>query len=198
MKKLKIDYAPRPAPVAVELEFPLIVDGVEIAAVYLNPPSLAALARLSQRTASPPGALVAAVTGLRPAVVDALRWTDVESILGAARTVLPLELIEADDAGAEPVVATAADPDAYVRSAEPSPTSAGRASPPTRGRGADTAPLDSRGRPMVPVMIGDRPGWAPVIDEPPPADPALAAASPPEQTPDALADFFGLGPKGWE
>lgn len=117
---IKIEYKPREAPVSVPLDFPLLVDGAELATVDLWPPAIDAVARLSHPL--DPVALVVAVSGLPPRVAKALRWSDVEAILTAAAVVLPPDLAglpspedeataapTAVDAGPEPSVFT--DPD---------------------------------------------------------------------------------------
>ena len=90
MKRSSIEYKPREAPISVLLDFPLLVDGAELAAVDLWPPALDAVARLSHPL--DPVALVVAVSGLPPRVAKALRWSDAEAILTAAAVVLPPDL----------------------------------------------------------------------------------------------------------
>lgn len=90
MKRSSIEYTPREAPVSVPLDFPLLVDGAELASVDLWPPTLDAVARLSHPL--DPVALVVAVSGLPSKVAKALRWSDAEAILTAAAVVLPSDL----------------------------------------------------------------------------------------------------------
>lgn len=98
MRKPKIAYEPTEEKVAIDLVYPLVVDGVKITSVDLVPPSIGVVATLAAAPPTP-AELVAALTGLPKPVADALRWPDVETILRAAEAggLVPPGLMTPDD-----------------------------------------------------------------------------------------------------
>lgn len=113
MRKLKIAYEPTEEKVSVDLVYPLVVDGVKLATVDLVPPSIGVVSTLAAAPPTPAD-LVAALADLPKPIAEALRWTDVETILRAAESagLVPPGLVTPDDAEADPapVAVVPADP----------------------------------------------------------------------------------------
>jgi hypothetical protein len=94
------DY--RHAPVAsVPLEFPFRLMGLAIDRLDLSPPSYGDLLRLRASGDLSAHAIVAALIGAPPVVIQALRWPDMEAVLAAGLPLLPPDLASRMSGGEE-------------------------------------------------------------------------------------------------
>jgi hypothetical protein len=106
------DYRHEPSKV-VPLAFPFALDGAKVERVALAPPTLDGLEFLRGKGGLSARTILLVTSTLSLRAIGALRWPDVESLLGAALDLLPPDLVPTPGEGTAtaPVPAEAVDTD---------------------------------------------------------------------------------------